>query len=90
MKFRKVCFFLPSGYRDGAELSALECLEALRALGIQCQVILPQSGSLRADLKARGIPYQIIPVKVWNPLPPVHLKPVLWLCSWRFWDLVVF
>ena len=29
MKFRKICFFLPSAHRDGAELSALECIDAL-------------------------------------------------------------
>jgi glycosyltransferase involved in cell wall biosynthesis len=85
MKFRNVCFFLPSGYRDGAELSALECLEALRALGLQCRVILPQRGALLGDLQARGIPYHIIPYKVWIGPP----APVIIRFLFSLWNLIV-
>jgi glycosyltransferase involved in cell wall biosynthesis len=86
MKFRKVCVFLPSANRDGAELSALECLDALRALGIKCHVVLPRKGPLLADLTARQIGYQIIPYQVWiePPLVPVWKRLLVTL-----WNLVI-
>jgi glycosyltransferase involved in cell wall biosynthesis len=83
MKFRKVCVFLPSGHRDGAELSALECLEALQAMGLQCRVILPQRGALLGDLQARGIPYHIIPYKVWTG-PPIPVITRFFFSLWNF------
>jgi glycosyltransferase involved in cell wall biosynthesis len=82
MKFRKVCFFLPSANRDGAELSGLECLDALAALGVQCHVILPRQGPLLADLTSRQINYQIIPYQVWIE-PPVHLWRRLLIILWN-------
>ncbi|MEJ2069477.1 MAG: glycosyltransferase [Syntrophobacterales bacterium] len=81
MKFKRVCFFLPSAHRDGAELSALECMEALQALGMQCHVVLPQKGPLIDELKARQLPYKLIPYKVWiEPPAPVwkSLLVTLW------------
>jgi glycosyltransferase involved in cell wall biosynthesis len=86
MKFRKACVFLPSANRDGAELSALECLDALQALGIKCQVVLPRKGPLLADLAARQIGYQIIPYQVWIEPPPV---PVWKRLLVTLWNLVV-
>jgi glycosyltransferase involved in cell wall biosynthesis len=82
MKFRKVCFFLPSANRDGAELSGLECLDALRALGVQCHVILPRKGPLLADLAARNIGYQIIPYQVWIE-PPIAIWKRLLVTLWN-------
>ena len=82
MKFRKVCFFLPSANRDGAELSALECLDALKALGVQCHVVLPKKGPLLADLTARQIGYQIIPYKVWIE-PPIPIWQRLLITLWN-------
>lgn len=81
MKFKRVCFFLPSGHKDGAELSALECMEALKSLGMQCHVVIPQKGPLIAELKARQLPYKLIPYKVWiEPPAPVWkgLLVTLW------------
>lgn len=81
MKFKRVCFFLPSGHKDGAELSALECMEALKSLGMQCHVVIPQKGPLIAELKARQLPYKLIPYKVWiEPPAPVWkgLLATLW------------
>ena len=71
MKFQKVCFFLPSSNRDGAELSCLECMDALKALGMQCHAVMPKKGPLLTDLQAREISYQIIPYKMWieSPIP---------------------
>ena len=86
MKFRKVCVFLPSANRDGAELSALECLDALEALGVKCHVVLPRKGPLLADLAARQIGYQIIPYQVWLEPPPV---PVLKRLLVALWNLVI-
>lgn len=85
MRFQKVCFFLPSAHRDGAELSALECMDALNALGIQCHVVLPQRGQLITDLKQRQIPYQIIPYKVWIEPPTPFWKRLLV----TFWNLFI-
>jgi hypothetical protein len=85
MRFRKVCFFLPSSNRDGAELSALECMDALQALGMQCHVVLPKKGPLIADLLARQIGYQIIPYKVWIE-PPV---PVWQRLLVTLWNLII-
>jgi glycosyltransferase involved in cell wall biosynthesis len=85
MRFQKVCFFLPSAHRDGAELSALECMDALKELGVQCNVVLPQKGQLITDLKQRQIPYQIIPYKVWIE-PPVPLWKRLLV---TFWNLLI-
>ncbi len=85
MRFQKVCFFLPSAHRDGAELSALECMDVLKALGVQCHAVLPQNGQLIADLKQRQIPYKIIPYKVWIE-PPVPLWKRL---LGTFWNLLI-
>jgi glycosyltransferase involved in cell wall biosynthesis len=85
MKFRKVCFFLPSSNRDGAELSGLECMDALKALGMRCHVVIPKKGPLIADLTARQITYQIIPYKVWIE-PPV---PVWKGFLVTLWNLVI-
>jgi glycosyltransferase involved in cell wall biosynthesis len=82
MKFRKVCVFLPSANRDGAELSGLECLDALAALGVQCHVILPRKGPLLADLAARKIGHTIIPYQVWIE-PPVSLWRRLLITVWN-------
>jgi glycosyltransferase involved in cell wall biosynthesis len=82
MKFRKVCFFLPSANRDGAELSGLECLDALQALGVQCQVILPRKGPLLANLAARDIGYHIIPYQVWIE-PPIAIWKRLLVTLWN-------
>jgi glycosyltransferase involved in cell wall biosynthesis len=82
MKFRKVCVFLPSANRDGAELSGLECLDALVALGMQCHVILPRNGPLLADLAARQIGYTIIPFQVWIE-PPVPFWRRLLITVWN-------
>jgi glycosyltransferase involved in cell wall biosynthesis len=82
MKFRKVCVFLPSANRDGAELSALECLDALQALGVQCHVVLPKKGPLLADLTARHIGYHIIPYKVWIE-PPIAVWQRLLITVWN-------
>ena len=86
MKFRKVCFFLPSSNRDGAELSALECLDALKALGMEAHVVLPKKGPLLADLQARQIGYQILPYKVWIESPPI---PVWKRLLVTLWNLVI-
>lgn len=83
MKFPKVCFFLPSANRDGAELSALECMDAFRALGIQCHVVLPKNGPLIADLQARKIGHQVIPYKVWLEAPVSVWKRLL-VTLWNF------
>lgn len=85
MKFRHVCFFLPSAHRDGAELSALECLDALASLGIQCRVVIPQKGPLIAELESRNLPYKLIPYKVWIE-PPV---PVIKRLLVTFWNLLM-
>ena len=82
MKFRKVCFFLPSGHRDGAELSALECMEALQSLGMQVHVVIPQKGPLIAELQARQLPYKYIPYKVWIE-PPVPVVKGLLVTLWN-------
>ena len=82
MKFRKVCFFLPSSNRDGAELSGLECMDALQALGMRCHVIIPRKGPLIADLTARQISYQIIPYKVWIE-PPVPVWKRILVAIWN-------
>lgn len=82
MKFQKVCFFLPSANRDGAELSALECMDAFRALGIQCHVVLPKNGPLIADLQARKIGHQVIPYKVWLE-PPIPVWKRLLVTLWN-------
>jgi glycosyltransferase involved in cell wall biosynthesis len=82
MRIRKVCFFLPSANRDGAELSGLECLDALTALGMQCHVILPRKGPLLADLAARKIGWHIIPYQVWIE-PPVPLWRRLLVTLWN-------
>jgi glycosyltransferase involved in cell wall biosynthesis len=86
MKFRKVCVFLPSANRDGAELSALECLDALKALGIKCHVVLPRKGPLLGDLAARQIGYQILPYQVWIEPPPI---PVWKRLLVTLWNLVI-
>jgi glycosyltransferase involved in cell wall biosynthesis len=81
MQIRKVCFFLPSSKRDGAELSALECMDALQSLGMQCYAVMPMKGPLIADLKARQIRYLIIPYRGWIMAPtPVwnRLLITLW------------
>ncbi len=85
MKFRNVCFFLPSANRDGAELSALECMDAFAALGAQVRVVLPRGGPLEADLAARQISYRIIPYQVWIE-PPV---PVWKRAAVTMWNLAV-
>ena len=82
MKFRKVCCFLPSANRDGAELSGLECLEALAALGVQCHVVLPRKGPLLVDLAARQITYQIMPYQVWIE-PPVAVWKRILITGWN-------
>jgi glycosyltransferase involved in cell wall biosynthesis len=82
MQFRRVCFFLPSAHRDGAELSALECMDALSALGMRCHAVLPRTGPLLAELQARGIPYQIIPYQVWVE-PPVPVTKRLLITLWN-------
>jgi glycosyltransferase involved in cell wall biosynthesis len=85
MKFRKVCVFLPSADRDGAELSGLECLDALAALGVICHVILPRKGPLLADLAARKIGSTIIPYQVWiEPPAPLWRRFLITL-----WNLAV-
>ena len=83
IRFRKVCFFLPSSNRDGAELSALECLDALKASGLQCHVVLPRKGPLLADLAARQISWQIIPYQVWIEPPPVSIWRRLTVTLWN-------
>jgi glycosyltransferase involved in cell wall biosynthesis len=85
MKFRNVCFFLPSAQRDGAELSALECMDALQSLGMQCRVVIPQKGPLIDDLKARRLKYNLIPYKVWIE-PPVPVAKSLLV---TFWNLIM-
>ena len=82
MRFRRVCFFLPSANRDGAELCALECMDALQALGMQCHVIAPKKGPLLAEFEARQISYQIIPYKVWIE-PPVPVWQRLLVALWN-------
>lgn len=82
MKFKKVCFFLPSANRDGAELSALECMDAFAALGAGIHVVLPRSGPLMEDLAARHISYQIIPYQVWIE-PPVPLWKRVAVTLWN-------
>ena len=85
MKFRKVCFFLPSANRDGAELSALECMDALQALGMEVHVVLPRKGPLMADLEARRLKYQVIPYQVWVEPPIPAWKRLLV----TLWNLVI-
>jgi len=82
MKFKKVCFFLPSANRDGAELSALECMDAFAARGAGVHVVLPRSGPLLADLEARQFSCQIIPYQVWIE-PPVPLWKRLTVTLWN-------
>jgi glycosyltransferase involved in cell wall biosynthesis len=83
MKFRKVWVFLPSANRDGAELSALECLDALQDLGMNCHAVLPRKGPLLADLAARHIGYQILPYQVWIEPPPVPVAKRLLVTLWN-------
>jgi glycosyltransferase involved in cell wall biosynthesis len=85
MKIRKVCFFLPSANRDGAELSGLECMDALRSLGIDCHVVVPKDGPLLEEFPARQISHQVIPYKVWiEPPVPVWKRLLVTL-----WNLVI-
>jgi glycosyltransferase involved in cell wall biosynthesis len=83
VKFRKVCFFLPSSNRDGGELAALECLDALKALGMQVHAVMPKKGPLIEDLQARQIGYQIIPYKVWVE-PPIPIWKGFLFTLWNF------
>jgi glycosyltransferase involved in cell wall biosynthesis len=85
MKLHQVCFFLPSAHRDGAELSALECLDALASLGIQCRVVIPQKGPLITELKSRQLQYKLIPYRVWIE-PPVPIWKRLLV---TFWNLIM-
>jgi glycosyltransferase involved in cell wall biosynthesis len=85
MRIQKACFFLPSAQRDGAELSALECMDALKSLGIQCRVIIPQKGALLKEIKSRKLPYKFIPYKVWIERPVPAWKSLLV----TFWNLLV-
>jgi len=68
---------------DGAELSALECMDALKSLGVQCHVVIPQRGPLIKELKSRGLPYKFIPYKVWIESPVPAWKGLLV----TFWNL---
>ena len=52
-------------------------MDALKALGVQCHVVLPQKGLLINDLKQRQIPYKIIPYKVWIETPAPLWKRLL-------------
>ena len=102
MIFKKACFFLPSSNRDGAELSGLECMDALQSMGVRCHAVIPRQGPLIADLEARRITWQVIPYQVWVEAPVPVWKRVLatlwnlgaiyvaaWLVSRRTCDLVV-
>jgi glycosyltransferase involved in cell wall biosynthesis len=82
MRFQKVCFFLPSSNPDGAELAALECMDALKTLGMQCHAVIPKKGPLIADLQARQISYQVIPYKVWIE-PPIPIWKGLLITLWN-------
>jgi glycosyltransferase involved in cell wall biosynthesis len=82
MQLRKACFFLPSANRDGAELSGLECMDALKALGLECHAVLPRKGPLLADLTARGISCRIIPYQVWVE-PPAPVWKRLLVTGWN-------
>jgi hypothetical protein len=44
-------------------------MDALKAMGIECHVVMPRKGPLIADLRARQLSYQIIPYKVWIEAP---------------------
>ena len=85
MKIRNVCFFLPSANRDGAELSGLECMDALRSLGIAIHAVVPRKGPLLAEFSARQISHQVIPYQVWlEPPVPVWKRVLVTL-----WNLVI-
>ena len=75
--FKKACFFLPSSNRDGAELSGLECMDALQSLGVRCHAVIPRKGPLIAELEARRISWQVIPYRVWVEAPVPVWKRVL-------------
>ena len=57
-------------------------MDALKALGLRCHVVLPRKGPLIADLAARHISYQIIPYQVWIE-PPVPVWKRILVTLWN-------
>jgi len=57
-------------------------MDALKSLGIQCRVVLPQKGPLIAELESRQIPYKLVPYKVWIE-PPVPVWKGLLVTLWN-------
>lgn len=51
--------------RQGAELSLIETIDALKKTQVDCYVVLPSDGSLADELKRRGIPFSIMRYSWW-------------------------
>jgi glycosyltransferase involved in cell wall biosynthesis len=51
--------------RQGAELSLIETIDALKKAQVDCHVVLPSDGPLVDELKRRGIPFFIMRYSSW-------------------------
>jgi len=60
-----VGFISHSARVGGAETVLLETIEALKDHGIDCRVLLPESGKLCDELKNIGVVFSIIPYGLW-------------------------
>jgi glycosyltransferase involved in cell wall biosynthesis len=61
----RVAFVLHSAKRDGAGKAFLELIDGLRGTEVQAMVLLPKTGPLAEDIKARGVRVVIVPYRWW-------------------------
>lgn len=62
---KNVCIVSHSPGKGGAEFSMLMLIDALKDLGCHCNVFLPNSGPLVAELEKRQVNYAIIHYGLW-------------------------
>ena len=60
-----VCFISHTSGDEGSERSLLEAIEVLGARGVLCLVVFPNYGPLAESVRARGVPYRVIPFRWW-------------------------
>jgi len=77
LKYLRVCFFSSTSDKYGSEISLLEVIDTLKALGTDCCVVLPVKGDLYYEIKKRDVKIIVYPIKNWARKEPQFLKSML-------------
>ena len=77
LKHLKICFFSSTSDKYGSEISLLELIDTIKAMGADCCVVLPVKGALFYEMQKRNVEIIVCPIKNWARKKTHFFKSIL-------------